>query len=119
MSYTDLLLKAITYKNPETIPVSVNILPAFWKKYPNEIKDITSRYPQFFGDLGEKYNYETYTPATYHEGRHIDEWGCVWMFRESGRLVLAPAHLLEPEVPLENVEAFVDTIKEFGNRDIA
>ena len=34
--------------------------------------------------------------------------------RERGRLVLAPTHLLEPEVPLENVEAFVDTIKNFG-----
>jgi uroporphyrinogen decarboxylase len=35
------------------------------------------------------------------------------MCRESGRLVIAPTHLLEPEVPLENVEAFVDAIKEF------
>ena len=34
--------------------------------------------------------------------------------RNYGRLVLAPTHLLEPEVPLENVEAFVNTINEFG-----
>ena len=33
--------------------------------------------------------------------------------KNSGRLVLAPTHLLEPEVPLENVEVFVNTIKEF------
>jgi len=31
----------------------------------------------------------------------------------TGRLILAPTHLLEPEVPLENVEAFVDTIHNF------
>ena len=33
--------------------------------------------------------------------------------RETGRLILAPTHLLEPEVPLENVDAFVDTVKNF------
>jgi uroporphyrinogen decarboxylase len=70
----------------------------------------------------------------YHE--RVSLWGCVGtqttmpfgtvsevkrniqelinMCRESGRLVLAPTHVLEPEVPLENVEAFVSAIKEFG-----
>jgi uroporphyrinogen decarboxylase len=33
--------------------------------------------------------------------------------RNGGRLVLAPTHLLEPEVPLENVEAFVAAIQNF------
>jgi uroporphyrinogen decarboxylase len=33
--------------------------------------------------------------------------------RNNGRMVLAPTHLLEPEVPLENVEAFVETIRNF------
>lgn len=30
---------------------------------------------------------------------------------ESGGLMLGPAHVLEPEVPVENVLAFVDEIK--------
>ena len=33
--------------------------------------------------------------------------------RETGRLVLAPTHLLEPEVPLDNVDMFVNTVKSF------
>jgi uroporphyrinogen decarboxylase len=33
--------------------------------------------------------------------------------RHEGRLILAPTHLLEPEVPLENVDAFVETVKNF------
>ena len=40
------------------------------------------------------------------------------MCRENGRLILAPTHLLEPEVPLENVGAFVDTIREFERNKI-
>jgi uroporphyrinogen decarboxylase len=33
--------------------------------------------------------------------------------RNDGRLVLAPTHVLEPEVPLENIEAFVNAVKSF------
>jgi len=92
MNYTDLLVKAMTYSRPETIPVCVSLLPALWKKYPNEIRDITFRYPQFFGDLGEKYDYETYTPATYHEGKHVDEWGCVWSNIHEGMESIVTGH---------------------------
>jgi uroporphyrinogen decarboxylase len=34
--------------------------------------------------------------------------------KECGKLVIAPTHLLEPEVPLENIEMFVNTVKEFN-----
>lgn len=33
--------------------------------------------------------------------------------KKSGRLVLAPTHLLEPEVPLENIDMLVKTVQEF------
>ena len=33
--------------------------------------------------------------------------------RNDGRLVLAPTHVLEPEVPLENIDAFVSAVKAF------
>ena len=36
--------------------------------------------------------------------------------REHGKLVLAPTHVLEPEVPLENVDAFVNTVKNFTQK---
>ena len=35
--------------------------------------------------------------------------------RERGRLVLAPTHLVEPEVPLENLDAMVETIRTFAS----
>jgi uroporphyrinogen decarboxylase len=43
--------------------------------------------------------------------RKIEE--LINMCRKTGRLVLAPTHVLEPEVPLENLEAFVNTIRDF------
>lgn len=35
------------------------------------------------------------------------------MAREEGRLILAPTHLLEPEVPLENIDMLVETVRKF------
>jgi uroporphyrinogen decarboxylase len=34
--------------------------------------------------------------------------------KEYGKLVIAPTHLLEPEVPLENIEMFINIVKEFN-----
>ncbi|OGJ85950.1 MAG: hypothetical protein A2268_03490 [Candidatus Raymondbacteria bacterium RifOxyA12_full_50_37] len=33
---------------------------------------------------------------------------------QDGALILSPTHTLEPEVPIENIEAFVDACKEYG-----
>ncbi len=38
----------------------------------------------------------------------IDRVGC------GGGLLLAPTHMVEPEVPWENIVAFVETVKEYG-----
>jgi hypothetical protein len=92
MSNADLLVKAMTYQNPETIPVSVGTLPALWRKHPGEMKEITARYPQFFGDISEHYNYDTYTPASYHEGSFADEWGCVWSNIQEGQESIVTGH---------------------------
>ncbi len=35
-----------------------------------------------------------------------------------GGLVLAPTHVLEPEVPWENIEAFVDACREYGRMEL-
>ncbi len=39
------------------------------------------------------------------------------MMREVGRgggLTIAPTHMLEPEVPWENIEAFIETVRIYG-----
>ncbi len=41
---------------------------------------------------------------------------CIEQFGRDGGLILSPTHILEPEVPIENIEAFVDACREFGRR---
>ena len=47
------LIEAVKMQHPETIPVSVNILPAAWLKYGSELQRLTDQYPQFFASFGE------------------------------------------------------------------
>ena len=42
-------------------------------------------------------------------GEVIDKYG------RNGGLIISPTHVLEPEVPLENIDAFFDACREFGD----
>jgi uroporphyrinogen decarboxylase len=39
---------------------------------------------------------------------------CVDKYHRDGGLILSPTHILEPEVPIANIEAFVDACREYG-----
>ncbi|GHU02796.1 hypothetical protein FACS1894147_05500 [Spirochaetia bacterium] len=104
MNYADLLVKAMTFKHPETIPVGIGLLPALWKKYPKEIRDITTRYPQFFGDIGERYDYNKFTPQSYHEGTFTDEWGCVWSNIHEGMESIVKGHPVKTREDIRNLK---------------
>jgi uroporphyrinogen decarboxylase len=39
---------------------------------------------------------------------------CIDRYGQSGGLILAPTHVLEPEVPLANIDAFVEACREYG-----
>lgn len=39
---------------------------------------------------------------------------CIDKYGRNGGLILAPTHVLEPEVPIANIEAFVGACREFG-----
>ena len=53
------LIQAIRMEHPDSIPVSVSILPAAWIKYGEELQKLTDQYPQFFH--GQKVDYEHIT----------------------------------------------------------
>lgn len=92
MSEPSNLIKAIKYKYPSEIPVSIGFLPAAWKKYPEEVRYLTKKYSHIFNDLGEKYDYEQYLPASYHLGEFQDEWGCTWSNIEEGMEAIVTGH---------------------------
>ncbi len=92
------LIDAIRMRHPDTIPVSVSILPAAWIKYGSELQRLTDEYPQFFGgnqvDLAHvKDNLVT----QYREGSSTDEWGCVWSGLVDGMQALVTGHPVKSE----------------------
>jgi len=86
------LIRAARWQYPDEIPVSIGMLPAVWRKYGDEARNFAARYPQFFGDLSEKYNYDQYTPGSYHTGKFTDEWGCVWENIHEGAESIVKGH---------------------------
>ena len=90
MYNSDLYVKAMTWQSPESIPVTILLMPDLWNKYPEEIRDLTSRYPDLFDNPGEAFNYDGWT--TYHVGTHIDEWGCVWSNIKEGQESIVTGH---------------------------
>lgn len=92
------MIKAIKLLNPETIPVSVNILPAAWLKYGDELQRLTDGYPQFFG--GEKKDVAAVSEnlsEQYRAGSCVDEWGCVWSGLVEGMQALVTGHPVKSE----------------------
>lgn len=51
-------------------------------------------------------------------GTHEDVRKCVKKrieeLGQDGALILSPTHVLEPEVPIANIHAFVEACKEYG-----
>ncbi len=101
---TDLTVAAMTWKSPETIPVSIWMLPALWKKYPEEIRSLTARYPQFFGNMSELYDYKASIPETYQEGEFVDEWGCVWSNISEGYEAYVTGHPVKTREDIRKLE---------------
>ncbi|MHC1695551.1 MAG: uroporphyrinogen decarboxylase family protein [Eubacteriales bacterium] len=99
-----LLKQAARYEHPESLPISIGILPAVWKKYPKEIREMTGEFSHIFGSLSQNYNYEQYTPATYHTGKHTDEWGCVWENIEEGMESYVTGHPIKNAEDIRNLQ---------------
>ena len=91
-------IKAIRLQYPETIPVSLNVLPAVWFKYGEEFQRLADDYPQFFhGQKIDVNNLLDHIPTTYRKGTHIDEWGCVWENEIDGAEAIVKGHPLHSE----------------------
>lgn len=99
---------------PELIEVGVEILNPIQSECmdPVEIKKKYGDRLSFWGTVGTQTTMPFGTPD---EVRKV----CLRMIEEVGKgggLLLAPTHLLEPEVPWENIQAFIDTINEYNSR---
>jgi len=102
-------IKAIRMESPETIPVSVSILPAAWFYYGEELQRLTDQYPQFFG--GQKFDLnqirENLSP-TYRLGTTVDEWGCVWTNFAEGNEAIVTGHPVQTEEDIYDLKIPAD-----------
>lgn len=111
--YGDGNLQAII---PELIEIGVEILNPIQPECmdPVIIKKQYGERLSFWGTLGTQ---TTMPFGTAVEVRQV----CQKMFQEVGHgggLGLAPTHVLEPEVPWANIQAFVDAVNEYNHQAV-
>ena len=101
------LTQAIRMESPDTLPVSINILPAAWIRYGKELQRLTDQYPQFFG--GRQVDLDNIPiPETYRKGTHVDEWGCIWQNEIDGAESIVTGHPVQTEEDVFNLKIPAD-----------
>ncbi len=97
---------------PELIEIGVDVLNPVQPECmdPVEIKKLYGDRLSFWGTVGT----QTTMPFGTREDVENNVKQMIETVGKGGGLVLAPTHLLEPEVPWENILAFVDAVKKYG-----
>ena len=97
---------------PELIEIGVDILNPVQPECldPVELKQRYGRHLAFWGTIGIQHMLPFGTPQEVRaEVRtRIETMGV------GGGLLLGPTHIVEPEVPLENIVAMVEAVNEYG-----
>ncbi len=97
---------------PELIEIGVDILNPIQPECmdPFELKELYGDKLSFWGALGTQTTMPFGTPEEVYETTKelIQKMG------KGGGFCIAPTHMLEPEVPFENIEAFMRAVKDFG-----
>ena len=95
-------MKAMLYKSPSAIPVSVSILPAAWMKYGDALAEIVEHHPGIFSNFNRDNLDYASKPPSYHAGRFVDAWGCIWENIREGYESIVTGH------PVSNREDILD-----------
>lgn len=86
-------LKALNHDHPDSIPISVSILPAAWMKHREALDELVAQHPRLLGPHGDKArDYDAIHTETYVSGDHIDAWGCVWSNVKTGLDAIVTGH---------------------------
>lgn len=86
MSDRENYLRALEFKNPEWIPVSVGLAWPLWHKYRKDLEEIVLSHPQIFKDYEKgSRDFDGDPGACYKEGEYFrDNWGCLWYNNQQG-----------------------------------
>jgi len=85
-------IKAMEFRHPEYIPISVNFLPATWIRYREDLEDLVIQHPIIFGDYKKCSKNFDEVGGLYAEGEHVDAWGCVWRNVQKGCDAMCTGH---------------------------
>ena len=92
------LAQAICMQSPDTIPVSVGMLPAAWMKYGADLQRLVDQYPQLFHGLKmDLSRVEENLPPSYRKGVYVDEWNCIWHNEHAGNEAIVTEHPVKDE----------------------
>jgi len=100
---------------PELIEIGIDILNPVQPECmnPAEIKQKYGDYLAFWGTVGTQ---TTMPFGTKEEVKQVVKER-IETVGKGGGLLIAPTHVIEPEVPWENIMAFVEAVEEFGYYD--
>ena len=97
---------------PDLIEIGVDVLNPVQPECmdPVEIKEMYGSRLSFWGTIG------TQTTMPFGSVKEVEETTrrMIETVGKGGGLVIAPTHLLEPEVPLENIDAFYRAVRKYG-----
>jgi Uroporphyrinogen-III decarboxylase len=97
---------------PDLIEIGVDVLNPIQPECmdPVKIKEMYGNRLSFWVTIG------TQTAMPFGCPKEVEEKVKIMIEKvgKEGGLVIAPTHLLEPEVPWENIIAFVDAVKKYG-----
>lgn len=98
---------------PDFIEIGVDVFnpvqPGVPGHEPQDLQDQFGKDISFFGAIDQQYILPTATPAEIKTDVHekIDILG------KGGGYLVAPAHILQADTPMENVEAFINAVKNY------
>lgn len=75
------LKRAIEFKNPNWVPITIYFSPYSEKHYGNELKYIREKYHIIFERDNGFHNFSIFNKIlgpTWKKGQYTDNWGCVW-----------------------------------------
>ncbi len=99
------LIRSLTHSTPESIPVSVGILPAAWMKYRERLDEVAHRYPEIFGRQRVANRDYDAVGGTYVAGDHPDAWGYVWRNIKTGMEAFVTGHPVPTRTDVHTLQA--------------
>jgi hypothetical protein len=71
-------LRALEFRYPESIPISVNLPTAVWLRYGEALEEIVLHHPVIFGEREKGSTDYFNVHGSQREGYYRDNWGCLW-----------------------------------------